>query len=571
MQPQSRTDLHALPRAPQFRFFLGVLGLSGLCTLHFAPDLIAHLSSSQHLLSILPHPPLALLAFVALIVFGPLLGGYTSRRRAAALGCLPAPRYPARDLWGIRYMKETSRQLKANSMLQERKETLEETGGTFVHGAFDFLGGGGEVITTCDWEVVRAVLCTQFADWEMPSARIWGFLPVLGKHSIFTTNGPEWQHSRAILRPAFVRDQISDLACVDGHVRKLIAVIRAATSTSPTSPVDLQALFSNLTTDTISDFMFGASTDLLRGDAPADSYKFGRYFDKAMGKIAWRSRMGWFGTLVQGKSRDPELDEYAGFLRAFVRGYVLELREREKGQAAEGGRQKHVFLNELLKSGESDEGVCDHLLSIFTAGRDTTTSVLSYLFFELSRRPAIVQRLRQEIADLGLSSPSSDNTEHPAPTWDQLRSMRYLNHVLKEALRLNPPVAVNAREAVRDTVLPRGGGTDGKAPVFVRKGTLVRYVPWVMHRRKDVFGVDADEFRPERWEDLRVTLEYIPFNAGPRICIGQQFALTQMALITFRLVQAFKTIESPDNRPLTQVLGINTSMLHGCPVRVTPA
>ena len=83
--------------------------------------------------------------------------------------------------------------------------------------------------------------------------------------------------------------------------------------------------------------------------------------------------------------------------------------------------------------------------------------------------------------------------------------MTYLQMAIKEALRLNPPVALNAREAVRDTVLPRGGGPDGKEPIFVPKGTNVRYQPWCMQRRKDLYGEDAEEFRPERWEKIRPT------------------------------------------------------------------
>lgn len=90
-----------------------------------------------------------------------------------------------------------------------------------------------------------------------------------------------------------------------------------------------------------------------------------------------------------------------------------------------------------------------------------------------------------------------------------------------------------------------------------------------MHRREDIYGSDANEFRPERWQDLKVTFQYLPFNAGPRICIGQQFALTQIAFITFRLLQAFKTIETKDERPLVLKLGTNTSMLHGCWVGMT--
>ncbi len=90
-----------------------------------------------------------------------------------------------------------------------------------------------------------------------------------------------------------------------------------------------------------------------------------------------------------------------------------------------------------------------------------------------------------------------------------------------------------------------------------------------MHRREDLYGGDAHEFRPERWEELRVAFQYLPFNGGPRICIGQQFALTQIAFITFRLLQTFKNIESRDERPPVVKLGTSMSMMHGCWVSMT--
>ena len=92
-----------------------------------------------------------------------------------------------------------------------------------------------------------------------------------------------------------------------------------------------------------------------------------------------------------------------------------------------------------------------------------------------------------------------------------------------------------------------------------------------MHRRTDLYGEDAEAFRPERWGEERLrkgggaaAFHYLPFNAGPRICIGQQFALTQLALVTFRLLQAFGDVRSADDRPVVTKLGVNTSMLHGC-------
>lgn len=68
-----------------------------------------------------------------------------------------------------------------------------------------------------------------------------------------------------------------------------------------------------------------------------------------------------------------------------------------------------------------------------------------------------------------------------------------------------------------------------------------------MHRRKDLWGPDADDFRPERWDGRRHGWEYLPFNGGPRICIGQQFALTEAGYVTVRLLQRFESIEGVGN------------------------
>lgn len=474
--------------------------------------------------------------------------------KMARHGCAPIPSFP-NDPFGVWFLLDAARHIKSHTLLTRWSGLLSSMGHTFRHRVFPNFG---DIIATDEPDNVRAVLSTKFDDWVIPQLRIRAFIPVLGHHSIFTTNGDEWRHARATLRPAFVRDQVADLRCLDRHVNKLIAYIPRDGSS-----FDLQAMFSKLTTDTISDFMFGRSTDML-GSAPEDGLRFGRCFDVSMQKIANRARLGWL-TMLFG---DRELDECTSFMNAFVEKYIVEVRneqEEKKKADEEGDSKRYMFLNELLRTGEPDEVIRDQLMSIFTAGRDTTTSVLSYLFFELSRRPDVVTEIQREVHDLNLA-----DTEQ-LPTWEQLRNMKYLNWSIKEALRLNPPVATNAREAVRDTVLPVGGGVDGKSPVFVTKGTNIRYIPWAIHRRKDIYGDDADDFRPERWETLRPTFEYVPFNAGPRICVGQQFALTQIAFVTFKLLQAFKEIERKDDRPPIQKFGINTSMLYGCWVSMTPA
>ncbi len=178
------------------------------------------------------------------------------------------------------------------------------------------------------------------------------------------------------------------------------------------------------------------------------------------------------------------------------------------------------------------------------------------------------------------------------------------------ALRCFPPIATNSRMAHRDTVVPCGGGPDGRSPLLVRRHDVVTYSTFVMHRRREFFGEDADEFRPERWGGgegeagagagagagavgegegegggtagggrgggggggLRPGWEYLPFNGGPRICPGQKFALTEASYTVARLLRAFSAVESRDPSPdWREQLTLSLTLNNGVHCRLTPA
>ena len=137
---------------------------------------------------------------------------------------------------------------------------------------------------------------------------------------------------------------------------------------------------------------------------------------------------------------------------------------------------------------------------------------------------------------------------------------------------------MNNRTAKTDTILPRGGGPDGTAPILVRKGEVVVFSQYVNARRKNIFGPDADDFRPERWEGQEETNSYgwayFPFNGGPRACLGQDFALMEVSYTVVRLLQAFSTISLPvgdKNEPVgteKQRLTLVLSSADGCRVEL---
>jgi cytochrome P450 len=115
------------------------------------------------------------------------------------------------------------------------------------------------------------------------------------------------------------------------------------------------------------------------------------------------------------------------------------------------------------------------------------------------------------------------------------------------ALRLLPPIPANLRVAMRDTWLPTGGGPSGRSPIFVARGDAVSYVVNSMHQRKDIFGEDAEEFRPERWQHLSPGWGFLPFNGGPRICLGQQYSLTSAMYTVARMAQTVRRLEYRGN------------------------
>jgi cytochrome P450 len=318
-----------------------------------------------------------------------------------------------------------------------------------------------------------------------------------------------------------------------------------------TSVTDIMPLFFRLTLDSATEFMFGESVDsqlsLLPGyvstrkPMAVSEKDYAISFDKAQSMIARAGAMGEFYWLGHNK----ELKEHCARCHAFVDHYVSLVLNKDKSAAPEttaDGKKKYIFLDALAESTRDPIELRSHMTNILLAGRDTTASLLSFVFTVFTKHPKIYTKLRNVILeDFGSFKNPRDIT------FERLKACNYLQWFLSETLRLYPVVPMDGRRANRDTTLPTGGGPDGTSPIYIRKGQQVEYSLYTMHRRKDLWGPDAEEFKPERFEGRKGGWEYLPFNGGPRICIGQQFALTEAGYVLVRLLQRFEAVEGVGN------------------------
>jgi cytochrome P450 monooxygenase len=139
------------------------------------------------------------------------------------------------------------------------------------------------------------------------------------------------------------------------------------------------------------------------------------------------------------------------------------------------------------------------------------------------------------------------------------------------AHRLYPNNISQVRCCVKDTTLPLGGGKDGKSPIYVRKGDVVQVNKNVMHRDKDVWGDDAEDFRPERWFGLRPYWNFVPFGGGPRRCPAQLLVTTEASYVISRFCRRFKAIENRDPSGYVPVMRAGPANKNGVQIAVTPA
>ncbi|KAL8942139.1 MAG: hypothetical protein Q9216_001824 [Gyalolechia sp. 2 TL-2023] len=412
---------------------------------------------------------------------------------------------------------------------------------------------------TTDPRNLESMLSTRFedecppADWGLGSRRA-GLFPMLGE-GIFTQDGRPWKHSRELLRRQFVRINFKDLSTFDHHVDDLVAGL-----SSSEGVVDLQPAFFRFTLATTNALLFGERDPILKDE---DHDEFATSFDYASMISAIRLRLAdleWAYKPKAYRKACETIKKYAGH-------FVHEALQQQDSNEDQPKSESQALILDLYKELQDADLVRDQLVHVLIAGRDTTACLMSWTFFMLVRHPRVLERLKQEIKS---TLPNGERLARP-----QLQKLTYLRCILNEILRLYPQLPINVRFARKTTLLPVGGGPDGESPVLIRRGAGVGYSVYHMHRRKSLYGEDADEFRPERWEGSElehIGWGFMPFHGGPRICLGREFALMEASCGIVRILQEFPNLRLPPDVPKEptgqerQSLTIVISSAEGCKV-----
>ncbi|KAF2266735.1 cytochrome P450 alkane hydroxylase [Lojkania enalia] len=503
-----------------------------------------------------------LLAFVAL-----LLNHYLNRQRerqenwaiAERHGCLPAPRLQNQRPWGIDRLEQIFRADAESRLMELFLFHFRQTGSTLEQ---KFLGT--KAYGTIEPANLEAIFSTNFKDFGMGPRRDITF-PMFGD-GIFTQEGSAWKHSRDLLRPQLQHKQYEDCDVFRQATDDLIGLIEESNGI-----IDLQPLFFRLTLDTTTAFLFGESVRSLITAETVGEQTFASAFNTAQQWITKRFRLLDLYWLINGKEFRQACKDVHKFADQIID------RNLSPSRAQDGKTGKYIFLDTIAQSFSDRTALRGQIINLLAAGRDTTACLLSWTFvnsFLLVRHPRVLEKLRKEVASVCGTDSAFSRSE--------LRKMPYLQNILKETLRLYPSVPVNTRTTVRTTVLPTGGGPDRKSPVLISKGSAVAFSVYSMHRRPDLYGMDAELFRPERWDEnmpmdhdpTNHKWGYLPFHGGPRICLGMDFALTEAGYVVARLLQRFPTIKLPETEVVElvgvekQVMTLVISIKEGCKVEI---
>ena len=425
------------------------------------------------------------------------------------------------------------RALRANALTAWRAEAYEEP---YIVGR-NRLGG---FVLLNDPDLIRYVLIDNAANYPKDNLQLEKLTPAVGR-GLLTAEEESWRLQRRTVAPLFQSAGVTSyLAAMAISVDEMLA--RWDREVGAT--VDAAREMTRLTYDIISRTVFSNEIE-----TPPD----------VMGEAITT----YFGALGRIDLWDvlplPRWLPRPAFIKArpaqkIFRDEVLRLFERRRARIAAGESVPDDLVTRLINARDPETGaplsdavVHDNLVTFIGAGHETTANALTWTLFLLSEFRDADARVAAEATD--------------APDADALARLTDTRMILEEAMRLYPPVPFMSREArSRDMI----------GEVAVAAGTRIIIAPWVLHRHRKLWP-DADMFVPERFAPENrgriPRFAYLPFGAGPRICVGMTFAMQEALLALTMIARRFRLslVEGADVMPFARM---TLRPLNGLPMRI---
>lgn len=348
--------------------------------------------------------------------------------------------------------------------------------------------------------------------------------PLVGQ-GLLTSERDVWRRQRRLIQPAFGHE------AVQRYGRVMVDLTERMLDTwKDGQTVDLQEEMSRLTLSIVGKTLFDAEVG---GDADVVGNALEHVMDFFLGPGKWFPGLRWAPT--------PSGIRFRRAIRKIDQVIYKLIAERRREGVDRGDLLSKLIAATDDEGGMSDRQLRDECVTLFLAGHETTALALTYALALLSRHPECAARVESEV--LSLAGARSLKVE-------DVPSLGYTECVVREAMRLYPPAWGIAREATEDLEI-------GGCPV--KKGDQFFMVQWIVHRDPRWFG-DPEDFRPDRWKDQLIRrlprCAYFPFGDGPRICIGNHFAMMEAVLVLASIMRRYRVIAPPNVGPIEVVPSI---------------
>lgn len=363
---------------------------------------------------------------------------------------------------------------------------------------------------------VRHVLVDNHRAYDKQTKGFDAVRLVLG-NGLLTAEGDFWRRQRRIAQPAFHKERIASFG--ESMVRAAEDTVRSWTEVAKRGgTLDVAAEMMRLT-------LRIAGETLLSTDVTNDAAAVGRSVSLLLNEANARILQPINVPLRVPTPQNRRLAEALASLDAIVMRMIEDRRRMTEGRPNDLLTMLMEARDEETGEGMTDRQLRDEVLTIFLAGHETTANALSWTFYLLSLHPDAARRVGAELHDV---------LHGRSPEVADLGKLVFTTAVLKESMRLFPPAWMIGRHAIEgDTI----GGYD------IPRDSIVFVSPWVTHRHPDFWpnpeGFDPERFLPERAAEMH-RYAYFPFGAGPRLCIGQGFAMIETVLLLATLAQKIR-------------------------------